>query len=63
MNLGEGGEGVKNPENFADFICTWPLMKDPIPHLLTRSLTDRNRKNQGVVRHEEESRATSESRR
>ena len=36
-------------------------MKDLIQPYLTRSLADsldRNRKNQGVVRHEEESRAT-----
>ena len=25
-NLDKGREGVKNPGNFADIICTWPLM-------------------------------------
>ena len=24
-NLDKGREGVKNPGNFADVICTWPL--------------------------------------
>ena len=24
-NLDKGREGVKNPGNFADIICTWPL--------------------------------------
>ena len=26
-NLDKGREGVKNPGNFADIICTWPLME------------------------------------
>ena len=25
MNMDRGREGVKNPGNFADVICTWPL--------------------------------------
>ena len=25
-NLDKGREGVKNPGNFADVICTWPLI-------------------------------------
>ena len=25
-NLDKGREGVKNPGNFADIICTWPLI-------------------------------------
>ena len=27
-NLDKGREGVKNPRNFADIICTWPLEGD-----------------------------------
>ena len=25
-NLDKGKEGIKNPGNFADVICTWPLI-------------------------------------
>ena len=28
MIADKGREGVKNPGNFADVICTWPLSKD-----------------------------------
>ena len=34
-NLDKGREGVKNPGNFADIICTWPLT---IPAALALSL-------------------------
>ena len=27
-NLDKGREGVKNPGNFADIICTWPLKRN-----------------------------------
>ena len=30
-NLDKGREGVKNPGNFADIICTWPLSLFPRP--------------------------------
>ena len=29
MNMDRGREGVKNPGNFADVICTWPLTSNP----------------------------------
>ena len=31
-NLDKGREGVKNPGNFADIICTWPLILENFKH-------------------------------
>ena len=37
-NLDKGREGVKNPGNFVDIICTWPLTR-----LLRARLRDKDR--------------------
>ena len=37
-NLDRGREGVKNPGNFADIICTWPLSGIPDPSQLSNTV-------------------------